>query len=111
MPILNRTAVDGTRRANAGIPFLGLNHPETTSPASISTTSQTAPRERAHAQFAHVAEGHGRTGYGDKPGHFLTGHDPADLAGGKPTPLWRRLPPGVSSEGLRGGMTASRGPP
>src|SRR5271166_6355438 len=34
---------DGTRRANAGIPFLGLNHPETTSPTSISTTSRTAP--------------------------------------------------------------------
>ncbi|MGA7454139.1 MAG: recombinase family protein, partial [Rhodoplanes sp.] len=34
---------DGTPRANAGIPFLGLNHPETTSPASISTTSRTAP--------------------------------------------------------------------
>ena len=34
---------DGTPRANAGIPFLGLIYPETTSPASISTTSRTAP--------------------------------------------------------------------
>ena len=38
---------DGTRRANAGIPFLGLNYPETTSPASISTTSRTAPLDQA----------------------------------------------------------------
>lgn len=45
---------DGTRRANAGIPFLGLNHPETTSPAAIFTTSRTAPTTMDMKRYLHI---------------------------------------------------------